>query len=363
RRRGDGSAAVGWPDLIMAAGMAGAQTAALPVRHCVVVYPGQGVILGEKSDPWPVARLARAENRARRPARGLSDFDAMRGQPVTQCRGRPPLHVGQLRLAPQLCEMALDHGPQRRPTLPRDGNDLGIDWFTHERSVAYRTINTTRNPRLSAHSIVDTAWVGPRREDAAPAFGRRQIHHDRDSSGVELEVGPQCYFVTASLQLFVDRQPNARFDAEPALVMDIRVEGVGERQGCDARRFHCLLRKHAKIDDIAESLQHALRYYVAARCAERHHAGLRAPSIERQRGRWSQTRPLPWRQACGMRWIEARLHAARRNDDAEARHDGTAVDRIAGRATEGVAGCVDNAEVCGVVALGPGHPFKCREIG
>src|SRR5262249_19878568 len=126
RRRGDGGAAIGRADLVVAAGVAGALAPAEAPRHSGIVRAGERIGLGEHGDARGAGAgpTAKGGGQAAEPA---LDGEPRGLEPVREPLRGGELHVAQLRLLPDAAEMPTDRSFLLRPEAPSRGCERGVE--------------------------------------------------------------------------------------------------------------------------------------------------------------------------------------------------------------------------------------------
>ena len=138
---------------------------------------------------------------------------------------------------------------------------------------------------------------------------------------------------------------DARFQLEQSRPVGMWPEGLRKIVGPEAWLLDCLLRIHAKLDDVQEDLEHRLRLHIRTGRAERH----QETAVTEGHGRVGrQARSLAALQRGSMVRIEPALRAASGADQAQPGDDRRAADAIARRGGKRVALLVDDADIARV---------------
>src|SRR5262249_43985060 len=120
--------------------------------------------------------------------------------------------------------------------------------------------------KLPAHGIGLAPGVGPTVEHAGCLVDEEAA----DGAGPPYPLRPPVHFVSESREGIPSLLGNPALDIQPAGIVAVRLEGIGETVASKARRLNRLLRVHAEEDNVQESLQHCLRLHISSRGTKRH---------------------------------------------------------------------------------------------
>ena len=140
----------------------------------------------------------------------------------------------------------------------------------------------------------------------------------------------------------------------------MRRERIGEAEGPDPRGFDGLLHGHAEFDHIEKHLEHRLALNIPSGGAPGHEE---LAILEGQARGWGQAWPLAGHDRTGMARLEAALHAARGNEEPQARHHRGIVHRIRRRTGIDIALGIDHAHMDGVGRRGDGPLCGVQALG